>query len=267
MTRTDHGDDHIDGGIDHDLPRLLSRRTALNGLLGGAGLAVLAACGGTSSSSAAGAAGGLAGEIPEEIAGPFPGDGSNGANVLTEAGVVRRDIRTSIGSASGTAQGVPMTIRLRVLGLSGTEATPLEGAAVYVWHTDRNGDYSMYSEAAKDENYLRGVQVADADGKLEFTSVFPACYEGRWPHVHVEVFPTLTAATSSANTLRTSQLALPQDVCEQVYATTGYEQSVRNLRRVSLDQDISFSDGYALQMATMTGSNEQGWTAELTVSV
>ena len=87
----------------------------------------------------------------------------------------------------------------------------------------------MYSEAVADENYLRGVQEADDDGKLTFTTVFPACYAGRWPHIHFEVYESLDAATSASDKLRTSQLALPQDVCETVYATEGYEQSVSNL--------------------------------------
>lgn len=258
-------DDHVDGGIDHDLPRLLSRRRVLGGLLGASGTALLAACGAAGRGAAA--SGAAAGEIPAETAGPFPANGSNGANVLTEAGIVRRDIRTSIGSASGTAQGVPLTVRLEVVELSGRTRTPLEGAAVYVWHTDRNGDYSLYSPAAAQENYLRGVQVADADGVVAFTSIFPACYPGRWPHIHLEVYPTLDAATSSARRLRTSQLALPQDACEQVYAAPGYEQSVRNLSRVTLDGDVSFSDGYALQLARTSGSNAAGWTAELRVAV
>ena len=52
------------------------------------------------------------GEIPEETAGPYPGDGSNGVNVLTESGIVRSDITSSFGSASGVAEGVPTTVKL-----------------------------------------------------------------------------------------------------------------------------------------------------------
>ena len=125
--------------------------------------------------------------IPEETAGPFPGDGSNGPDVLAEADVVRSDIRTSIGSASGAADGVPLTIELTITDTA-TGCTPLADAAVYLWHCDREGSYSMYSDGAEDENYLRGVQVTDADGRLSFTSIFPACYSGRWPHAHFEVY-------------------------------------------------------------------------------
>ena len=131
-----------------------------------------------------------------------------------------------------------MTVKLKVYDLNGDAATPLVGAAVYLWHCDRDGSYSMYSDAAADENYLRGVQEAADDGSLQFTTIFPACYSGRWPHMHFEVYESLDAATSASNKLRTSQLALPQDVCETVYATSGYEQSVANLAQISLDSDM-----------------------------
>jgi hypothetical protein len=67
--------------------------------------------------------------------------------------------------------------------------------------------------------------------------------------------------------MRTSQVALPEETSALVYATDGYEQSVRNMSQTSLDTDNVFSDGYSLQMATMSGSVEQGFTARLTVPV
>ena len=187
--------------------------------------------------------------------------------MLAEADVVRSDIRSSIGSASGVADGVPLTIELT---LTDTAAgcTPLANAAVYLWHCDREGQYSMYSGGAEDENYLRGVQVSDADGRLAFTSIFPACYSGRWPHAHFEVYSSVEDATGGGEPIATSQLALPQDTCDVVYATTGYEQSVRNLSQLSLESDMVFSDdGAAHQMATMTGDATSGYTAALTVAV
>ena len=129
------------------------------------------------------------------------------------------------------------------------------------------GATSLYSAGATNENYCRGVQVADANGKLKFTSIFPAAYSGRWPHVHFEVYESLAKATSSANKLATSQLALPDDVCKTVFATTGYEQSVRNHARTPLASDGVFRDGWDTQMATVTGSLSSGYTASLIVGV
>jgi protocatechuate 3,4-dioxygenase beta subunit len=286
MTADDHVHEH-DLGLQHDLGTLerrgfspgLGRRGVL-GVLGGLGVVAVAGCasddsrGGVSGSPGAPGGGGgdssvevTEGEIPEETAGPYPGDGSNGPDVLSESGVVRSDITTSFGSASGVAEGVPLTLRFKVYDLTGEDVEVLAGAAIYAWHCDRDGAYSMYDGAAADQNYLRGVQESDADGWVELTTIFPGCYSGRWPHVHFEVYESLDAATSVSNKLRTSQLAFPQDVCEEVYAATGYETSITNLAGVSLDSDGIFSDGYSLQMASMEGSVTDGFTATLNVPI
>jgi protocatechuate 3,4-dioxygenase beta subunit len=298
MTSPDHHHSHDtdevhehDLGLQHDVRTLQRKglgRRGLLGVLGGLGAAgALAACSGDTTTTAAtggrpagappdgggGAMGGDSsvevadGEIPEETAGPYPGDGSNGPNVLSEEGIVRRDITASFGSASGVAEGVPLTLRFKVYDLSGDEVTVLPGAALYAWHCDRAGSYSMYDGDAAEENYLRGVQAADEDGWLSFTTIFPACYAGRWPHVHFEVYESVDTATSASSKLRTSQLALPQDVCEEVYATDGYEQSVVNLAAVSLDSDGIFADGHSLQMASVTGSLDEGYVATLKVPI
>jgi protocatechuate 3,4-dioxygenase beta subunit len=205
-------------------------------------------------------------QIPNETAGPYPGDGTNGPNVLTQSGIVRSDIRSSFGSASGVATGVPLTVNLTIVeSTNGCKA--LSGAAVYLWHCNSDGLYSMYSQGITDENYLRGVQATDANGGVSFSSIFPAAYSGRWPHIHFEVFPSLATATNGANKTAVSQLALPADVCSAVYATDGYSQSVRNLAQTSLQTDNVFSDGYSLQTPTVTGSTTSGYTAKLLVGV
>ncbi len=267
-----------DQGLAFDVETLIGRRRVLQGIglgLLGVGLAACGAsgAGATAAATASATAGASAAaadctvEIPEETAGPYPGDGSNGPDVLDQSGVVRKDIRSSFGTSSTVAAGVPLTIRFAVLDLA-QACAPYANAAIYVWHCDQAGRYSMYSQGAESENYLRGVQAAGGDGIIEFQSVFPACYSGRWPHIHFEVYPSVDKATAQSNKIATSQIALPADICQSVYATSGYEASVKTFSQVSLATDMVFADDQAAhQLGTISGSIQDGLTVELAVAV
>lgn len=276
LDRTD--EEVVDQGAAFDIRTLVTRRGIL-GLAGlGVGAMVLAACapsgsGSTSESTSTSDTGTTsgsstttaAGEIPDETAGPYPGDGSNGPDVLEDSGIVRQDITTSI-DGSSTADGIPLTFEFQVVDLA-NGSVPFEGVAVYAWHCTAEGEYSMYSSGLEDVTYLRGVQVADAEGKVSFTSIFPGCYSGRWPHIHFEVYPDLASITDSANAIATSQLALPEDVCATVYADSRYPGSTQNLSQTSLSGDNVFGDDSgALQLAAVTGGGS-GYTATLVVGV
>jgi protocatechuate 3,4-dioxygenase beta subunit len=205
-------------------------------------------------------------EIPDETGGPFPGDGSNGPDVLAESGVVRADITRSVGGAGGVAGGVPLAFTLAVIDVA--SKTPIAGAAVYAWHCDAEGRYSMYSDGVTDENYLRGVLETDANGNATFQSVFPGCYSGRWPHIHFEVYESVAAATGGGEPIKTSQLAFPQAACEAAYDDARYPDSASELSRLSLATDNVFRDDQAVnQLAVVTGSNDTGYLATLGVGV
>jgi protocatechuate 3,4-dioxygenase beta subunit len=220
--------------------------------------------GNTNTSTTSASSGSCPNQIPAETAGPYPGDGTNGPNVLTIDGVVRSDIRTSIGSASGVAGGVPVTLRMTVRSLS---CTPLQDYVVYIWQCDREGRYSMYSAGAENENYLRGVQQTDENGVVEFVTVFPACYPGRWPHIHFEIYTGLSEATVGRNAAATSQLAFPKAECDEVFTTTGYQASVANLAALTLQTDGVFRDGVDLQLPAITGNATDGYAATLEVTI
>ncbi len=276
-------------------PNLLRRKL----LIGGIGAITLSAC---SQNQAAKAL--TCSVIPEETEGPYPADGSSHMgggpgnpppgnppgnpppgmdagnrppeppqqlnasgetpNFLAQSDKIRRDITRS--STGTTAAGTPIHINLQLVN-AGDGCTPLAGYAVYIWHCTDDGKYSMYSDGLKDEDFLRGVQASDSAGNVQFNSIFPGCYAGRWPHIHFEIYPSLEKATGAENKIKTSQLALPEAACREVYAQSGYDSSIANLNNISLDSDNVFGDGHELQMAEVSGNAQQGYSVHLKVGI
>ena len=275
-------------------PPPANRRLALTAL-GSLGMASLLGCGGggdatstadtgtgtgTGSGSATGSGSGTTGTgtgttttcaiAPEETAGPYPADGStasnNTYNVLALSGIVRSDIRSSIGSSTQVG-GVPLTITIT---LTNTQAScaPLAGYAIYLWHCTQDGNYSVYTSNNIADNYLRGVQATDASGTVTFTTIVPGCYAGRMPHMHLEVYPSLAAASNARNKVKTTQLAFPTALLSSIYnSNAGYSASVRNLAAITFATDNVFSDGTALEMTTMQANTGGGYAASITISI
>ncbi|MPS70290.1 MAG: intradiol ring-cleavage dioxygenase [Novosphingobium sp.] len=214
---------------------------------------------------------------PTETNGPYPADGTNTAsgstsNVLTVSGVVRSDIRSSFINSTTTAAGVALELTLQLVDVNNGCAA-IEGAAIYVWHCDAAGKYSLYSSGVTTESYLRGVQVTDSEGKVTFTTIYPACYSGRWPHIHFEIF---TGGLTSASTGRTasliSQLAMPAATNTAVFTgDTRYTASIANYNAISLSSDNVFGDNSSAQLAQMTptlsGSLTAGYTGTALIGI
>lgn len=262
-------DDHGPEGLAADLPHLTRRRLLVTGLaMGGAALSLWAVRGGAATVTGTAADGSVCVANPAETEGPFPADGTTvregqTVNILTEQGVIREDIRGSIGGLTPVAEGVPVTLEITLVDV-GRACAPLGGMAVYVWQCDAEGVYSIYG--AQDRNYLRGVGISDDQGRVQFTTVFPACYDGRWPHIHFEVFSSAEMAVSGKAALLTSQFALPEAECRAVYAANAlYAASVGTLERVSLSRDGIFRDSseaeLAAQMLVLRGDSTLGYLA------
>jgi protocatechuate 3,4-dioxygenase beta subunit len=296
--------DHDDEGLMHDLQRIerirLGRRNMLGWMASAGGAALITACGGsgeTASSSTVTVAGTSTGTTSTtttttttstptpsptsstctvyatETNGPYPADGTNTSsgstsNVLTVSGVIRSDIRTSFVGSTTAATGVPVTFTITVVDANNSCA-PLANYAIYMWHCDQLGRYSLYDLPA--ESYLRGLQVTNASGQVTFTTIFPGCYAGRYPHIHFELFTSLANATRGSFARLISQFALPADVCSTVYASTGYTTSANNFRSVSIANDNVFGDNSSAQITAMTmamsGSVAAGYTATATVAI
>jgi len=249
--------------------------------------------------------------LPQETSGPFPADGSDlqfdlfdrplgpdhpprppppGAdhqgpgpgpsaadsphpvsNVLAAPGIVRKNIRESFGTSSTVAAGVPLRLELTLLKVNGA-CKPLANSAIYLWNCNRNGDYSLYGRGIEHENYLRGVQFTDDEGRVVFETIFPACYSGRYPHLHLEIFKQNARSLDATTRVLTTQLTVAREVCSRVYAdAAGYAGSAARLKGVMPSNDVVFAAStpseLALQTLVVTGDVEAGLTGRATLGI
>ncbi|GLW89416.1 hypothetical protein Aglo03_02320 [Actinokineospora globicatena] len=147
---------------------------------------------------------------PEQMEGPY----------FVDEGLDRADIRSD--PATGVvAAGTPLALTLTVLRVDGGRCVPLPGAVVDIWHCDAAGNYSdIASEGTTGSRHLRGLRVADQDGRVDFTTVLPGWYEGRTVHAHVKV---RTTGTDGKAYEFTSQLYFPDAFTAQYLATGPYQ--------------------------------------------
>ena len=183
---------------------------------------------------------------PQQTEGPF----------YFDIGELRREI------TEGKA-GTPLLVALRFVEAGSCE--PIRDVFVDIWHTDAAGQYSGYPGQGDDradtsgETFLRGRQVTDADGRVEFETIYPGWYPGRTVHIHFRAF-------TSERRLIASQLYFPDDVSDAVFESEPY--AARESRGTTNTNDSVGRDDAALQalMGQVT-SNGDGYVVSLTVGV
>jgi protocatechuate 3,4-dioxygenase beta subunit len=179
--------------------------------------------------------------IPAKTEGPY----------FVDEKLDRSDIRTDPGS--GTARpGVPVTLTL-VIVRADASCAPIEGAVVDIWHADAAGRYSdVAGEGTSGQQFLRGLQVTDANGTVRFTTIFPGWYSGRAVHIH---FKVRVFNGSSATFHFTSQLFFDPALANRIYGTSAY--SSRGTPNVANAGDMIYgSDGSKLLVEL--GENASG---------
>lgn len=193
--------------------------------------------------------------VPSETVGPYPL-----LSILSNSILRRQDIREN-------RTGVPLTLVMNLVDVSNSCA-PITNAAVYIWHCDKDGQYSGYSGGSNGNNadatWLRGVQTTNSAGQVSFQTIYPGWYAGRITHIHFQVYLNNNL---SASVTATSQLAFPQATTAEVYASTLYASRGQNTSVRSFAEDNVFSDGTEFQLTTVTGSVSAGYTSSITVGV
>lgn len=263
---------------DRQIGRLLSRREAL-ALIGAASAAMLAGCGAASggttqaTSTAATAAASLNPEAATAVAtaAASPGLSETAATTAVsdlptcvvspeqtvgpyyaDVQLNRADIRSDTNSGT-VKEGLPFVLTMRVSQISANSCTPIEGATVEIWHCDAVGVYSAFEgEGTANENFLRGHQVTDANGQVQFTTIYPGWYRGRAVHIH---FKVRTTGSDGNDYEFTSQMYFDDTISDQIYTQAPYT-SHSGQRDTTNANDGIYRDGGDQLMIALAQANQ-----------
>ncbi|HRI19542.1 MAG TPA: hypothetical protein PLA68_01255 [Panacibacter sp.] len=194
---------------------------------------------------------------PAEVEGPYPYVGGELTNPLQ---------RTDI-TAGQT--GLPLTLTFTIAD-AGNNCNPVPGARVDIWHCNKDGYYSGYGNqnggVLGTQNYvgqtwLRGYQLADANGEAIFTTVYPGWYQGRATHIHIEVFVN--------NILKkTTQITFPETISDAVHTSGLYAAHGANSMRNAADGILGNSaTDLANETVALTGDTTNGYTGTYSIGL
>ncbi len=189
---------------------------------------------------------------PQQTAGPF----------FIDAGLDRSDIRSD--SVTGSVKpGVPLTLQFQVSQVSANACVPLAGAIVDVWQCDATGVYSGVVDRRANtvgQTFLRGAQVTNADGVVEFATIYPGWYPGRTVHIHFKIRATVAPNQGTNQGYEfTSQLYFDDALSDRIYAQAPYSGSGQPTTRNQNDGIFRSGGGDQLMLpVTQAGEGYSG---------
>ena len=187
--------------------------------------------------------------IPAETAGPFPLD------LTTNTFYFRQDVREN-------KVGAQLNLKMKIFGIG--NCAVMQNVRVNIWHCDKDGYYSGYdvpsNQGQSGLTYLRGYQLTDVNGEVEFITILPGWYPGRICHIHFQVYV-------SSQYSAISQLTF--DIADKNAIYAAYANLyTKGADPVSYSNDNVFSDGYAYQLAPIApNTTTGGYDAYLEVGI
>jgi protocatechuate 3,4-dioxygenase beta subunit len=191
---------------------------------------------------------------PELTIGPYFVDGQ----------LERSDIRTEPSNNSIEA-GTPLSLRINVTNVGSNSCTPIQGAKVDIWHCDASGEYSGVSDRGFDtsgQKFLRGYQLTDAGGAVQFLTIYPGWYSGRAVHIH---FTIRTKGADENDYQFTSQFFFDDSLTDQVHALEPY--AAKRQRDIRNNADNIYNAGGEQLLLDLQGDTTNGYSATMTIGL
>jgi protocatechuate 3,4-dioxygenase beta subunit len=191
---------------------------------------------------------------PEMMIGPY----------FVDEQLNRSDIRSEP-SDNSVKEGVPLALNINVSDVANNSCTPIEGAQVDIWHCDALGPYSGVSNQGSDttgQQFLRGYQLTDANGGVQFQTIYPGSYSGRAVHMH---FTVRRKGTSDEDYQFTSQFFFDDTLTDQVHALEPYASKGQRDTRNS--NDNIFAGGGDQLLLNLQGDTTNGYTGSMNIGL
>ena len=162
---------------------------------------------------------------------------------------------------SDITEGKPGTsLAIKITVVDATSCTPIKDAAVDIWHCDASGVYSGYSqEGTAGQTYLRGTQVTNSDGVVDFQTIYPGWYRGRAVHIHMKVH------VGGAD-VHTGQLFFDPALNSTVYQAAAYSAKGATPDTTNSADSIYQQAGATSAVLNLTPSNS-GYAGAIVVGV
>lgn len=190
---------------------------------------------------------------PEQTEGPY----------FVDEKLNRSDIRLDPTDGSVKA-GTRLDLTLHISQVGSTGCTPFVGAIVDVWHCDALGVYSDVTDSSFNtvgQKFLRGYQISNTNGNVEFTTIYPGWYQGRTVHIH---FKVRTDGTSGQGYEFTSQLYFDDSITDEVHNQIPYASKGQRTEKNA--DDRIFTDGDEQMLLKLT-NNGQSYAATFDVGL
>ena len=188
--------------------------------------------------------------------------------------LLRSDIRTDP-STGVTRAGAPLALTIDVINSHSGSCVPLTGAWVDIWHCDAKGIYSdeaTYNPGGGGGNvtttgqkFLRGYQITDANGQVQFTTIYPGWYSGRTIHIHVRIRTWTTTSNTTELADFVTQLFFDDTVSNSVLAGANYTRSTA--RDTTNASDSVYNVANKTMMLLTLTQTSNGYAGAITIDV
>jgi protocatechuate 3,4-dioxygenase beta subunit len=164
---------------------------------------------------------------------------------------------------SDIQEGVPLTLTLYVFD-SEKSCAAMQNVQIDIWHCNASGIYSDESvESTVGQTWLRGYQVTDSSGKVQFTTIIPGWYQGRTTHIHLRLRSSYDSTDNGGT--NTMQLFFDQTLIDTLATTVSPYSSEGKNPTTNASDHVYPGEENGTTLLTLAGSTSEGYVGSFNI--